>query len=124
MMRIQARGAVVGQGEWTFRQDGPYVDVTYEWRVRVDKPVLKQLTFLLKPVFTANHRWAMGKGEESLKLELARRHAQTPEEPAQVPPPPGPMSWRPFLIPVAALGAAAAGLSFALRRLLRRRGRA
>src|SRR5205823_8940063 len=35
-------------------------------------------------------RWAMAKGEESLKLELARRHARTPEQRAAVSPPPGP----------------------------------
>lgn len=29
----------------------------------------------MKPIFSANNRWAMAKGEESLKLELARRHA-------------------------------------------------
>jgi hypothetical protein len=29
----------------------------------------------MKPYYTANHRWAMAKGEEGLKLELARRKA-------------------------------------------------
>jgi hypothetical protein len=32
----------------------------------------------------------MAKGEESLRLELARRRAQTPEERARIPAPPGP----------------------------------
>jgi hypothetical protein len=32
----------------------------------------------------------MARGEESLKLELARRRAHTPEELQQIPPPPGP----------------------------------
>lgn len=79
--------------------------------------MLSQLTFLLKPVYSANHRWAMARGEESLKLELARRHAQTPEAAAQVPPPQGPASWRTFLIPVAALGTLAVDLAYALGRL-------
>jgi hypothetical protein len=29
-----------------------------------------------KPIFSANHRWAMRKGEENLRLELAGRHAK------------------------------------------------
>jgi hypothetical protein len=45
---------------------------------------------LLKPVFAFNHRWAMARGEEGLKLELLRRRAPTAEARATVPPPPGP----------------------------------
>ena len=52
-----------------------FVDVTYDWRLRAEKPLLRNLSFLLKPLFEANHRWAMAQGEESLKLELARRRA-------------------------------------------------
>jgi hypothetical protein len=36
--------------------------------------------YYLKPIFGANHQWAMRTGEESLKLELMRRRATTPEE--------------------------------------------
>lgn len=45
------------------------------WRVSAAKPLLRYLSFLLKPVFAANHRWAMKKGEESLRIEIARRKA-------------------------------------------------
>jgi hypothetical protein len=51
------------------------VDISYDWRIRADKPLLRTLSFLLKPVFSANHRWAMAQGEASLKRELVRRHA-------------------------------------------------
>jgi len=44
----------------------------------------------MKPIFSANHHWAMAKGEESLKLELARRHATSAEELARIPAPPQP----------------------------------
>ena len=53
------------------------MDVTYDWRLRAEKPLLRSLSFLLKPLFEANHRWAMAQGEESLRLELARRRATT-----------------------------------------------
>ena len=42
-------------------------------RIRAEKPLLRYLSFLLKPVFSANHRWAMARGEESLRAELGRR---------------------------------------------------
>jgi hypothetical protein len=86
---LEAWGDFEGRGVWTFRQDGPWADVTYDWRIRANKPLLSRLSFLLKPIFAANHRWAMARGEESLRLELARRHAATPEEAARVARPPG-----------------------------------
>ena len=87
---MEAWGDFVGRGIWTFGQDGEWVDITYDWKIRADKPLLKYLSFLMKPLFGANHQWAMRQGEESLKLELMRRHAATPEERARIPPPPGP----------------------------------
>src|SRR5437868_5195332 len=65
---IEARGDFDGRGVWTFVGDGLFVDVTYDWRLRADKPLLRALSWLLKPVFAANHRWAMAKGEVSLRL--------------------------------------------------------
>jgi hypothetical protein len=70
---IEAWGDFKGRGTWTFEQDGPFVNITYDWRIRAEKPLLRYLSFLFKPVFSANHRWAMARGEESLKAELARR---------------------------------------------------
>jgi len=85
---LDAHGDFDGRGVWTLVQDGDDVDITYDWRIRADKPLLKYLSFALKPFFAANHRWAMAKGLESLKLELLRRRAATAEEAAAVPAPP------------------------------------
>jgi hypothetical protein len=87
---IEAYGDFVGRGVWTFTQDGPWTDIVYDWRIRADKPLLRWLSFVLKPLFTTNHLWAMRQGEKSLRLELRRRHAATPAERAAVPAPPGP----------------------------------
>src|ERR1044071_4061693 len=87
---LEAWGDFDGRGIWTLEQDGEVVNVTYDWKLRADKPLLRMLSFLFKPIFSANHHWAMARGEESLKLELARRHARTPEEAARIPLPPGP----------------------------------
>lgn len=77
---LEAWGDFVGRGIWTLEQEGEWAKISYDWKIRADKPLLSRLSFLLKPIFAANHHWAMAKGEESLKLELARRHAQTPAE--------------------------------------------
>jgi hypothetical protein len=103
---IAASGDLEGRGVWTIEQDGAFVDVTYDWRIRAEKPLLRSLSFLLRPLFEANHRWAMREGEESLKLELERRRATTEEQRRAIPPPPGPTT----LAGAALIGAAAAGL--------------
>jgi hypothetical protein len=41
--------------------------------VRVEKPWMQRLEFLLKPLFTINHNHVMRRGEAGLKRELARR---------------------------------------------------
>ena len=74
---LEAWGDFNGRGVWTFEQQGDWVNVVYDWKVRADKPLLRALSFLLKPVFAANHRWAMARGEESLTLELERLRGQS-----------------------------------------------
>lgn len=88
--KLEAWGDFVGRGIWSFKQEGDWTAATYDWKIRADKPLLRTLSPLLKPIFSANHHWAMKKGEESLKLELLRRRAATPAEKAKIPPPPGP----------------------------------
>ncbi len=90
-LAVRASGDFEGEGRWTFRPDGPDVQAEYVWTVEASKPLLRYLSFLLRPIFAANHNWAMARGEESLRLELARRHARTAEERTQIPPPPGPV---------------------------------
>jgi len=84
---LEATGDLEGTGRWTFAQDGPEVVITYDWRIHATKPLLRRLSWLLRPAFSANHRWAMQKGEESLALELRRRRAG-PGGAASIPPPP------------------------------------
>ena len=68
---LQAFGDFEGVGTWTFRQDGAFVDMTFDWRIRAEKPLIKRLSFLFRPIFEANHRWAMARGEEGLRRQLA-----------------------------------------------------
>ena len=70
---LKAWGDLEGTGKWTFTRDGHDTRIHYLWIVNANKPILRWLSPILKPVFEANHRWAMSRGEESLKRELARR---------------------------------------------------
>jgi hypothetical protein len=112
---LQAWGDFDGRGIWSFEQDGEWVNITYDWRIRADKPLLKYLSPIFKPIFAANHRWAMAKGEESLKLELARRHAVTSQERALVPAPPPPTS-QVVLLPWLGVIAALIGLVYMFKK--------
>ena len=94
---LQATGDFNGRGIWTFVEKDGWTDITYDWRITADKPLLKYASFLMKPLFSANHHWAMAKGEVSLKLELARRRARTTQERAAIPAPPPPTSSSPAI---------------------------
>lgn len=91
---LTASGDLNGAGRWTFTADGPEVVISYHWQVSATKPLLSRLSWLLKPMFSANHRWAMARGEESLRLELRRRRAPGQGRVAAPVPAPPPPSFR------------------------------
>lgn len=71
---LNAFGDFIGTGEWKFTTlDHLTTEVRYDWNIEVTKPFLKFFTPVLRPLFAANHRWAMDKGETSLRLEVLRR---------------------------------------------------
>jgi hypothetical protein len=90
---LEPSGDFAGRGIWTFLQVGEDVDVTYDWRITARKPLLRAFSWLLKPIFRANHLWAMARGEESLRLELERRRATTDQAREHIPAPPPPTAW-------------------------------
>jgi len=70
---IRAFGDFEGRGIWTFEQQGDFVNVTFDWEVTAEKPLLKHLSFMFQPLFSANHRWAMEQGRRGLEKEIGRR---------------------------------------------------
>jgi len=118
---IVAQGDFDGRGVWTFEQNGRFVDIRYDWRLRADKPLLRRLSFALKPLFEANHRWAMAQGETSLTLELARRRATSDAERAAVAPPPGPVTYAGVAL-LAGAAIVGGGLAYLMIRSRRRSG--
>ena len=72
---IEATGDLEGRGIWSLRQSGRFADITYQWQVFTRNTVLKLLAPVMRPVFAANHRWAMARGLEGLQSEIARRRS-------------------------------------------------
>ncbi len=71
--RILSRlsGDFDGTGEWRLTETPEGTEAVLDWRPRVNKPLLKYLTPLLRPLFRANHVWAMKRGERQLRDYLA-----------------------------------------------------
>ena len=73
--RLDSRidGDFVGRGIWTIT---PLADrvckVVLEWNVEVRKPLVRNLTPVLRPLFRWNHSWAMKRGEQRMQALLDR----------------------------------------------------
>ncbi|MEZ4774190.1 MAG: polyketide cyclase [Bacteroidia bacterium] len=85
-LELQAEGDFNGYGKWSLTQDGPIAKITYDWEILADKVIFRLFSFALRPLFSFNHHWAMNKGLESIKLEIARIRANKPREQAPIPP--------------------------------------
>jgi hypothetical protein len=84
-LEIQALGDFEGRGVWRFYANENGTTITYDWKIEAQKPILKKLSWIFKPIFSANHLWAMRKGEQSLALEIRRKKGEK-----NVPDPPKP----------------------------------
>jgi hypothetical protein len=87
---VRVAGDCEGRCLCTVTDRGSRLQIVFDWRVRVHKPVIRRWSWLLRPLFVTNHRWVMARGLESLRLELARRRREATLDGSPVPPPPGP----------------------------------
>lgn len=113
--RLEAAGNFIGAADLTFEQDGPVVEITFDWTIEVGKKLLRYGSYVVRPLLANNHQWAMRMGERSLQLELARRRARTDEERASIPPPPPPVTLR-RAVPAVSVCVAAVGLGIVVLR--------
>lgn len=72
---MDVTGDFVGTGTWTLEERGSIVHARFTWRVEVTKPIVRYFSGLFRPIFAANHRWAMRRGEEAIHRELERRRS-------------------------------------------------
>jgi hypothetical protein len=66
-------GDFVGSGSWRFEQADGGTSAVFDFRPRVEKTGVKQLSPVLKPLFRWNHRWAMQRGERGVNALFASR---------------------------------------------------
>jgi uncharacterized protein YndB with AHSA1/START domain len=76
-IRSLLTGDFEGSGEWRLRVDDDVTHAELDWRPAVNKPLVRGLTPLLRPLFRANHTWTMERGQERILERLAKSSAQT-----------------------------------------------
>jgi uncharacterized protein YndB with AHSA1/START domain len=67
----QASGDLNGTGRWDLEPIAGGTQVRYEWRVSADKPWMRWLAPVLRPLYVWNHNAVMRGGEQGLLRHLA-----------------------------------------------------
>jgi mannose-6-phosphate isomerase-like protein (cupin superfamily) len=71
MITVVSRGDLEGTGTWRLHEFEGGTAVSYDWRVRAGKPLIRRFSPIFKPLFRANHTWVMRHGEVALRRWLA-----------------------------------------------------
>ena len=64
---VSVVGDLTGRGAWTLTGTDDRVHVRFDWRVIADRPLLRYLTPVLRPVFRWNHNWSVKRAIEGLE---------------------------------------------------------
>jgi uncharacterized protein YndB with AHSA1/START domain len=64
---VRVDGDLRGKGIWTFTPRDGKTHVRWDWIVFADKPLLRVLTPVLRPLFRWNHRWAVARARDALE---------------------------------------------------------
>ena len=65
---VKVVGDLTGKGVWTLTPtDDGRVHIHFDWRVVADRPLLRILTPILRPVFRWNHNWSVQRAIEGLE---------------------------------------------------------
>jgi uncharacterized protein YndB with AHSA1/START domain len=65
-IRMRLGGDFDGGGEWRFEPVEGGTRAILDWRPVVNKPLVRFLTPVLRPLFASNHRWTMRRGQEHI----------------------------------------------------------
>ena len=78
-LEVSVVGDLTGRGVWTLTPspDGR-VHIHFDWRVIADRPLLRYLTPVLRPVFRWNHNWSVKRAIEGLEPYARSRGAAGP----------------------------------------------
>jgi hypothetical protein len=73
LLEARATGQLVGTGRWQLTDDGPIVDVQYDWNVRTTRAWMDRLAPVARPAFAWNHGVVMRRGGQDLARYLGAR---------------------------------------------------
>ena len=76
VLEAEVEGDLRGRGVWTLSPRDGMTHVRFDWRVFADRPLLRTLTPVLRPLFRWNHDWAIARAQEGLE-PYARRARRT-----------------------------------------------
>jgi uncharacterized protein YndB with AHSA1/START domain len=60
-------GDLRGRGTWSLTPTAGGTHVRFDWRVYADRPLLRVLTPVLRPLFRWNHKWAIARAMDGLE---------------------------------------------------------
>jgi uncharacterized protein YndB with AHSA1/START domain len=66
-LELEIGGDLHGRGLWTFTPRDGGTHVRWEWHMDVDRPLLRYLGPLMRPLFRWNHRWTVARAREGLE---------------------------------------------------------
>ncbi len=72
--RVELLGDLQGSGGGDLRQVGEETSIDLHLTIRVARPLLQVLSFLVRPLLRAQHNWVMRQGELGLRRALAESH--------------------------------------------------
>jgi uncharacterized protein YndB with AHSA1/START domain len=64
---VEVVGDLTGRGVWTLTPADGRVHIRFDWRVIADRPLLRVLTPVLRPLFRWNHNWSIKRAIEGLE---------------------------------------------------------
>jgi hypothetical protein len=71
---VEVDGDLSGTGRWTLTPNGDgRIHVRFDWIVHADRPLLRYLTPILRPIFRWNHNWSAARARDCLE-PYARAH--------------------------------------------------
>ena len=74
LIEFRATGDFVTDvSRWVLKPEGEGTSVTLEWNPKVEKPLVKILSPILKPLFYWNHEWTMKRGRRQIVEYLKDR---------------------------------------------------
>lgn len=73
-IEFAAEGDLSGKGIWLFHRVEEGTEIIFDWQVAANKPLVKWFSFLLKPLFRANHGYCVRQARQGMHKELALKN--------------------------------------------------